>query len=71
MNDQISLFFALDGQTHEITIKLKVAADRNLQSIFDVTTKQARMFCMGNRISGTQQVKYVGNTFVFCFGFIL
>ena len=42
----------------------------NLQLLDDSTTKQARTISTrGNRSRGAQQVKYVGNTDVFSFGF--
>ena len=42
MNKQISLFLALDGYTHETTIKLKITANRKLTNTFESTTKLAR-----------------------------
>ena len=42
----------------------------NLQLLLDLTTKQARTApTWGDRRRDTQQVKYVGNTNVFIFGF--
>ena len=42
----------------------------NLQLLTDITTKQARTTSThGIEVGGTQQVKYVGNTDVFFFGF--
>ena len=43
---------------------------KNLQLLFDSTTKQARTAPMqGIESRCAQQVKYVGNTDIFCFGF--
>ena len=36
------LVFTLEGHTHETTIKLKIADNKNLLEHFDVTTKLAR-----------------------------
>ena len=44
----------------------KIADKKNLQLLFDSTTKLARTAPTGRCM---QQVKYVGNTDVFCFGF--
>ena len=36
------LVFALEGYTHEKTIKFKIADDKNLLKLFESTTKLAR-----------------------------
>ena len=59
---------ALDGLKYQSTIKQKSLTMKNLQLLFDSTTKQART-ASRNRSRCTQQVKYVGNTDVFSFGF--
>ena len=64
-NDLFKLLaFTLDAQTHKTTIKLTIASSRKTynQTGWD-------WFCMGNRTNSTQQVKYVGTTDAFYFGF--
>ena len=64
MNDQISLLLLWMYKLGRQQSNLRLLPIENLQNIFDATTKQ---FCTGNRIRGTQQAKYLGNTFVFYF----
>ena len=54
-----------------INNKTKIADNEQL-TITHLFNNQTVPDCsyMGNRNKGTQQVKYVGNTDVFCFGFI-
>ena len=58
-----------DENTSEQSNK-KSLTKENLQLLFDSTTKQARTApTRGIEARCAQQVKYVGNTDVFCFGF--
>ena len=53
-----------------INNQIKIADNEQL-AITQLCNNQTVPDCsyMGNRTKGTQQVKYVGNTDVFCFGF--
>ena len=55
-------------KTRVKTIKQKLLTMLNLQLLLNLTTKQVHSY-MANRSKATQQVKYVGNTDVFIFGF--
>ena len=48
---------------------LQLLSTEKLTNVDDMTTTGWDWFCTGNRNSSTQQVKYVGNSDVFCFGY--
>ena len=70
MNDSRFLASTLDAQMLKTTIKLTIAVNRNLTNVDETTTNLAGIGLLHReRTTTAQQVKYVRNTDVFCFGF--
>ena len=67
MNDEISLLM-LWIVTHELS-NLKLLTRKTYSNSMIQQQDWLELVLHGDRIRGTQQVKYVGNTDVCCFGF--